>query len=158
MASGQQEHQPSPENEGQEQRQDFQESPTIPLQNSEDPHTETAPHHLMDVDRHVQEQASRRAELHTPEPRTSNDRLNGHRDHTDRSPSTPGHLAPFDWDDFESRYEQALAEANNEEKELLEEFERLVKVCLPNLLSQLLAHNLPLPAVLQRLGICSFSA
>lgn len=131
MASGQREQPPSA-NGGREQQRDLPESPTVPLQHSEAPHTETVPQHLMDVDTHAQEQASRRAEVHTPEPETSNDRLNGHKDHTDRSPSTPGYLAPFDWDDFESRYEQALAEANNEEKELLEEFERLVKVCLPN--------------------------
>ena len=54
--------------------------------------------------------------------------MNGHKDNTERSPSTPGHLAPFDWDEFESRYEQALAGANNQEQELLEEFDRLVKV------------------------------
>ncbi|KAI1334389.1 hypothetical protein F5Y15DRAFT_401750 [Xylariaceae sp. FL0016] len=40
---------------------------------------------------------------------------------------SPGHLAPFDWEDFESRYEQALQEADAQEKELLDEFENLVK-------------------------------
>ncbi|KAL1909101.1 hypothetical protein Sste5344_004982 [Sporothrix stenoceras] len=42
------------------------------------------------------------------------------------SPSTPGHIPPFDWEEFEARYEHALAEMNGEEKELLEEFDRLV--------------------------------
>lgn len=81
-------------------------------------------------DRDTQQQHASRAQVKTPEPKTSNDRMNGHKDNTAPSPSTPGHLAPFDWDEFEGRYEQALAEANNEEKELLEEFDRLVKVCL----------------------------
>lgn len=44
------------------------------------------------------------------------------------SPSTPGHIPPFDWEEFEARYEHALAEMNGEEKELLEEFDRLVNV------------------------------
>ncbi|CAK7230539.1 hypothetical protein SBRCBS47491_007618 [Sporothrix bragantina] len=42
------------------------------------------------------------------------------------SPDTPGHIPPFDWEMFEARYEQALQEMNGEEKELLEEFDRLV--------------------------------
>ncbi|KJR83055.1 uncharacterized protein SPSK_04428 [Sporothrix schenckii 1099-18] len=42
------------------------------------------------------------------------------------SPGTPGHIPPFDWEEFEARYEHALAEMNGEEKELLEEFDRLV--------------------------------
>lgn len=45
------------------------------------------------------------------------------------SPDTPGHLTPLDWDDFESRYEQALAGANEQEREILLEFDQLVKVC-----------------------------
>jgi uncharacterized protein YeaO (DUF488 family) len=54
--------------------------------------------------------------------------MNGHKDAAERSPSTPGHLAPFDWDEFEARYEEALADADREEQELLKEFEDLVKV------------------------------
>ncbi len=45
-----------------------------------------------------------------------------------RSPSSPGHIAPFDWDDFELRYQKALGEADEQEKELLVEFDQLVKV------------------------------
>ncbi|EFW99209.1 hypothetical protein CMQ_5630 [Grosmannia clavigera kw1407] len=41
-------------------------------------------------------------------------------------PGTPGHIPPFDWDEFEARYEQALVEMNGEEKELLEDFDQLV--------------------------------
>lgn len=44
------------------------------------------------------------------------------------SPSSPGRLEPFDWEDFESRYQKALAGADHRESELLEEFENLVKV------------------------------
>lgn len=117
----------------QESSQDRPESPTVPHQRSEAPRADTAETtnpHLMDIDAQTEQQAARRAQVKTPEPKTSNDRINGHKDHADRSPSTPGHLAPFDWEEFESRYEQALAEANNNEKELLEEFDRLVKVCI----------------------------
>jgi hypothetical protein len=69
-----------------------------------------------------------RPQVKTPEPRQSRDRLNGHKDPGERSPSTPGHLAPFDWDEFEARYEEALADADRDEQELLREFEELVKV------------------------------
>ncbi|KAH9906487.1 hypothetical protein F4778DRAFT_726287 [Xylariomycetidae sp. FL2044] len=40
---------------------------------------------------------------------------------------SPGHLVPFDWDDFEERYAKALQEADDEEQQLLEDFDRLVK-------------------------------
>jgi hypothetical protein len=66
----------------------------------------------------------------TPEPQTQRDRANGHKGVAEQSPSTPGHLPPFDWDEFEARYEQALAEANQQEQELLAEFENLVKACI----------------------------
>jgi hypothetical protein len=65
--------------------------------------------------------------VRTPEPRASKDRINGQKDLAERSPSTPGHLAPFDWDEFEARFEEALAKADNDEQELLKEFENLVK-------------------------------
>lgn len=53
-----------------------------------------------------------------------------------RDSSPGGHIPPFDWESFETRYEQALLEINSEEKELLEEFDRLVKVrtLLPTLI------------------------
>lgn len=44
------------------------------------------------------------------------------------SPNSPGRLVPFDWDEFEARYQKALDEADEQEKELLEEFDHLVKV------------------------------
>lgn len=69
-----------------------------------------------------------RAQVKTPELRHSKETLNGHKEGVERSPSTPGHLAPFDWDEFEARYEEALAEADRNEQDLLREFEDLVKV------------------------------
>ena len=44
------------------------------------------------------------------------------------TPSTPGHLLPFDWDDFEARYEAALREADENEREILKEADSLSKV------------------------------
>ncbi|KAJ6442900.1 peroxisomal biogenesis factor 2 [Purpureocillium lavendulum] len=44
------------------------------------------------------------------------------------TPSTPGQLAPFDWEDFEARYEAALREADDNEREILKEAESLSKV------------------------------
>ncbi len=44
------------------------------------------------------------------------------------SPSTPGRIPPFDWEEFEARYEQALSEMNGQERDMLEEFDRLVNV------------------------------
>ncbi|EOO00752.1 hypothetical protein UCRPA7_3649 [Phaeoacremonium minimum UCRPA7] len=70
---------------------------------------------------------SKRPIARTPEPQMQQDRANGNKIDTERSPSTPGHLAPFDWEEFESRYEQALSDANQQEQDLLGEFERLVK-------------------------------
>ncbi|KAI1804715.1 hypothetical protein F4811DRAFT_552583 [Daldinia bambusicola] len=40
---------------------------------------------------------------------------------------SPGHIVAFDWEDFEDRYEKALQEADEQEKNILEEFETLVK-------------------------------
>lgn len=69
-----------------------------------------------------------RPQVQTPEPRNSKERLGGHKTLlTERSPSTPGHLPPFDWDEFEARYEEALGDSNRHEQELLEEFDLLVK-------------------------------
>ncbi|KAL2256657.1 hypothetical protein VTK26DRAFT_1346 [Humicola hyalothermophila] len=68
-----------------------------------------------------------RTQLRTPEPRQSKELMNGQKEAAERSPSTPGHLAPFDWDEFEARYEEALADADRNEQELLKEFEELVK-------------------------------
>ncbi|KAI4600710.1 hypothetical protein KJ359_012872 [Pestalotiopsis sp. 9143b] len=42
-------------------------------------------------------------------------------------PGSPGAIEPFDWEDFESRYQKALADADQKETELLAEFEQLVQ-------------------------------
>lgn len=46
----------------------------------------------------------------------------------DASPNAPGHVPSFDWDLFEERFEAALDAANTKEREILEEFDSLVKV------------------------------
>ncbi|KAK2048136.1 hypothetical protein LZ31DRAFT_77542 [Colletotrichum somersetense] len=61
----------------------------------------------------------------TPEPRLDQQLVNGQNNNT--TPSTPGVFPSFDWEDFEARYEKALAEADAKEKELLLEFDSLVK-------------------------------
>lgn len=45
-------------------------------------------------------------------------------------PDTPGVLEPFDWDEFEARYESALRDADEHEREILKEAEALSKVIL----------------------------
>ncbi|KAI0015614.1 hypothetical protein F4780DRAFT_763324 [Xylariomycetidae sp. FL0641] len=63
------------------------------------------------------QERQRRARTPEPQKRTSN-----------RSDlQSPGHLAPFDWEDFEDRYEKALQAADADEKQLLEEFDNLIK-------------------------------
>lgn len=63
----------------------------------------------------------RQAQNQTPEPQ--NRRSN-------RSEmQSPGHIAAFDWDNFHDRYQKALQDADEEEKQLLEEFDTLIKVC-----------------------------
>ncbi|KAJ4237113.1 hypothetical protein NW759_000234 [Fusarium solani] len=42
-------------------------------------------------------------------------------------PDTPGVLDPFDWDEFEARYESALRDADEHEREILKEAEALSK-------------------------------
>lgn len=65
----------------------------------------------------------------TPEPRLDQQMANIQADNN--TPSTPGVLPDFDWEDFEVRYEKALAEADEKERELLLEFDSLVKVMIP---------------------------
>ncbi|KAI0837571.1 hypothetical protein F5Y06DRAFT_304354 [Hypoxylon sp. FL0890] len=61
----------------------------------------------------------RHRQTRTPEPQKRR---------SDRSEmQSPGHLVAFDWDDFQNRYEKALQDADEQEKQLLEEFDSLVK-------------------------------
>nr|WOD46670.1 hypothetical protein [Trichoderma atroviride] len=43
------------------------------------------------------------------------------------TPNPPAVLGPFDWDDFEARYEKALMDADEQEREILKEAESLAK-------------------------------
>ncbi|OLN81699.1 hypothetical protein CCHL11_06957 [Colletotrichum chlorophyti] len=61
----------------------------------------------------------------TPEPQQEQQMANGHS--SEDTPGTPGVFPPFNWDEFEARYEKALAEADEKERELLLEFDNLVK-------------------------------
>ncbi|PTB77972.1 hypothetical protein M440DRAFT_1391170 [Trichoderma longibrachiatum ATCC 18648] len=76
----------------------------------EDAKDETA---VLDFDR------PRQARVQTPEPE---EQQNG-----GLTPNGPGILGPFDWDDFEARYEKALVEADEQEREILKEAESLAK-------------------------------
>lgn len=62
------------------------------------------------------------SDARTPEPRLDQGSVNAN------TPSTPGLLAPFDWSDFEARYEKALNDADETELEILREAETLSKV------------------------------
>lgn len=62
----------------------------------------------------------------TPEPRLDQQMVTGNT--PSNTPSTPGVFPSFDWEEFEARYEKALAEADEKERELLLEFDSLVKV------------------------------
>ncbi|KAM0305459.1 hypothetical protein ACHAPM_001839 [Fusarium culmorum] len=57
----------------------------------------------------------------TPEPQVDRQASNSD------PPDTPGVLEPFDWDEFEARYEAALHDADNQEREILKEADALAK-------------------------------
>lgn len=44
------------------------------------------------------------------------------------TPNPPAVLGPFDWDDFEARYEKALMDADEQEREILKEAGDIAKV------------------------------
>ncbi|KAK0733587.1 hypothetical protein B0T26DRAFT_736499 [Lasiosphaeria miniovina] len=103
-------------------------SPTLSARRSDQIRTTAIPPPMnLDSNKNMADLQNRRPQVKTPEPRGSKERMNGHREISERSPSTPGHLAPFDWEEFESRYEEALADSGHQEQELLEEFEALIK-------------------------------
>lgn len=66
-----------------------------------------------------------KAENKTPEPLPEQQ----HAAANVNTPSTPGVLPPFDWEDFDARYEKALREANEKEQRVLKEADNLSKVC-----------------------------
>ena len=49
-------------------------------------------------------------------------------DRVSSTPSSPDAPSPYDWDDFERRYEDALREADQDEREVLKEAENLSRV------------------------------
>ncbi|KAH7269478.1 uncharacterized protein BKA55DRAFT_682569 [Fusarium redolens] len=61
------------------------------------------------------------ARSRTPEPQVDQQVSNSD------PPDTPGALEPFDWDEFEARYEAALQEADEREREILKEADALSK-------------------------------
>lgn len=87
------------------------------------------------------------SDARTPEPRLDQGSVNAN------TPSTPGLLAPFDWSDFEARYEKALNDADETELEILREAETLSKVqCRVS--SNVRAETKYSLTVFQNLGIC----
>ena len=43
---------------------------------------------------------------------------------------SPEALSPFDWEDFEARYQKALRDADDQERDIIKEAESLCKVCV----------------------------
>ncbi|KHN96719.1 uncharacterized protein MAM_05275 [Metarhizium album ARSEF 1941] len=74
---------------------------------------------ISDVAAQVQPQAQ-------PQDHPTEERKNNHYSTSSPSPP-PADVPPFDWDYFESRYEKALQEADEEEMEILNEAEALAK-------------------------------
>jgi hypothetical protein len=75
------------------------------------------------------------------------------------SPSPPpADVPPFDWEDFEARYEKALQEADEEHKGIIKEAEALAKVrSHGSHSSSHISFVNTRAAVLQGMGICGFS-
>jgi hypothetical protein len=71
---------------------------------------------------HANAKAPGQAQTITPEPRLDHIIMTGQTN----TPSTPGCLLAFDWDDFEARYLKALADADAQEHQVLSDFNRLV--------------------------------
>ncbi|CAM1504520.1 Fc.00g021110.m01.CDS01 [Cosmosporella sp. VM-42] len=93
-------------------------------QSSEERHDPPSEHETKEEDAEMSDSVKQphpHSNTKTPEPRI--DQLAANTD----TPSTPGVLAPFDWDDFEARYEKALFDADEHEREILKEAENLSK-------------------------------
>jgi hypothetical protein len=52
---------------------------------------------------------------------------------SNESAASPHALEPYDWDDFQARYDQAMAEAKATEEALLNEFHELVNASRPSI-------------------------
>lgn len=89
----------------------------------------TTPHRL-NGELPPQDAAAATADSHSPVERVEvQQEVNEEQLTGSMSPETPSELDAFDWKDFESRYQAALVEANEEEKAILKEAESLSKVC-----------------------------
>jgi hypothetical protein len=88
------------------------------------------------------------ANSRTPEPQIDRQASNSD------PPDTPGVLESFDWDEFEARYEAALRDADEQEREILKEADALAKVTFMYLIACDKANAL---TVFQSLGSRSIS-
>lgn len=113
------------------------------------------PAHHIPGDASVPEGARDQPSTITPEPRP--EQLATDNPTSQTSPSTPGLLPPFDWEDFQDRYEKALADADKEERAVLKEFERLSKVSSNVLATSAIYKRLTLPS-LQYFNVWASSA
>ncbi|KAL8400085.1 hypothetical protein RB594_000479 [Gaeumannomyces avenae] len=107
-----------------------------PILNAEQPQGPQIPaEDLMVTGGNTERQRDRsRSEVRTPELQTTtshtnnnNQRASGSLTSQEGLPTSPGQIPSFDWEEFETLYEQALAKANEEERELLHEFDSLIK-------------------------------
>lgn len=108
-----------------------------PIINAEQPQgTHIPAEDLMVADGNSERQRdSSRSEVRTPELQTTtsttttttNQRASGSLAGQEGLPTSPGQIPSFDWEEFETLYEQALAKANEQERELLREFDTLIK-------------------------------
>lgn len=105
-------------------------SPADPaVQAPEAPQVEQETKREIKQDGHPESQAARvlPSRIRTPEP---SGRLRNVLSNTSGISGTiPDTPEPFDWDDFERRFEQALQDADENEKQILKEVENLSAVC-----------------------------
>jgi hypothetical protein len=77
---------------------------------------------------------SHRVETRTPEPQSAQNQGASQGQHPHNGgqaaqwPSTPETLTHFDWDDFQARFADALAEADRDEQAMQDEFDQLSRV------------------------------
>lgn len=112
-------------------------------------HTATD-HELVDEENLIANQMEQPfVDSQTPEPPLS-DQQNG----TTTSPGTPSELPDFDWEDFEARFDKALREADEAEREILKEATGLSKVRHYSKALDMIRLAQLTATVLSSLGIC----
>src|SRR6187431_136602 len=99
--------QSSPQKQDRERFDDRADSPILPFHRPGPPQpilphpTQTTPvDNMEEAQKPNPRTQGNRGQVKTPEPRGSKERINGQKDMAERSPSTPGHLPSFDWDEF----------------------------------------------------------